>query len=414
MSLVRPFFVLPILAALLSGSAAGASGGKGGEQEIARLEEKSARAPENAEILRDLGLLYLDAGRFDKAMARLKKAARLDPEERTLPLLLGLCHEGRREWAGALDAYRLYRSDDRSSAVARTVRGRMNRVVRMVYEERASALAAEPAPLSPGLLAVRPFEVIGETETYGNLGKGIAEQLINDLSLVKDFPVVPRLLFEALRAEVERSRAAGRDPLAVASLDAMLGAGWSLGGTIAPREEDDEIRIDYFLANNETGEVSPPSTLSGPLADFLALEKRLAFDVIQKFGVPLAEGERRAVAAVPTRHFRAFLAYCDALAAEDRGDSDAARALYAQARRLDPSFALAAERAERTAGSAEAIRAIAEAEIAYPTEIRTERRLARSAGLLLPAPFPERGEASDLSNVRAAARADLVIRVDRP
>ena len=128
MSLVRPFFVLPVLAALLSGCAAGAAGGKGGGQTIPRLEEKSARAPENAEILRDLGLLYLDEGRFDKAMARLKKAARLDPEDRSLPLLVGLCHEGREEWAGALDAYRLYRSDDRSSAIARTVRGRMNRV----------------------------------------------------------------------------------------------------------------------------------------------------------------------------------------------------------------------------------------------------------------------------------------------
>ncbi|MFH1680710.1 MAG: hypothetical protein ABIH26_08705, partial [Candidatus Eisenbacteria bacterium] len=144
------------------------------------------------------------------------------------------------------------------------------------------------------------------------------------------------------------------------------------------------------------------------------LEKRVAIEVAERFEVRIAGDERRSIETVPTTHFRAFLAYCDALDADDRGDSEKARALYAQAVRLDPSFALAAERAERTTGTAKAIRRIALAEIARPGEVLLGERTERSAGLLLPAPLPDRGEASDLSNVRASATADLVIRVDRP
>jgi TolB-like protein len=290
----------------------------------------------------------------------------------------------------------------------------MARLVREVYDDRAVLLLREPTPISPGLLVVRYFDVLAEAETYGNLGKGLAEQLIGDFSRIKDFPVVARLSFESLRREVERSRAAGRDPLAVASLDAMLGAEWSLGGTILPREEAGEIRIDWFLVNNVTGEVTPPASLSGTPGELFALEKRMAAAVAERLGVAVTDEERRAIAPIPTTNFRAFLAYCDALDAEDREDPAAARAFYAQALRLDPRFALAAERSERTTGDPGAIRSIALAEIALPGEVRLAERAGRSAAMLLPAPLPDRGEASDLSVVRPEAGASLLIRVDRP
>jgi tetratricopeptide (TPR) repeat protein len=381
---------------------------------IERLEERSERDPENGELLRDLGLAYLDAGRYDKALARLSQASRLLPGDRSISLLTGLCREAREEWAGAIEAYRAYPTADRAPAVGRTVRGRMGRLVRLVYAARATALLEEPPETAPGLLVVRYFDILAETGTYGNLGKAIAELLISDFSRIQDLAVVPRLSYEALRQEVERSRAAGRDPLAVASMDAMLGAGWALGGTILPREESDEIRIDYFLVNNVTGEISPPASLSGPLSDFIALEKRIAFDVLERLGIGLDDEERRAIAAIPTTHFRAFLAYGNALDAEDRGDFAGARASYEQALRFDPHFALAAERAERTMGSSDAIRAIALEEIALPRDRRARGRIERTASMLLPAPLPERGEASDLSNVRPSGGAELLIRVDRP
>jgi tetratricopeptide (TPR) repeat protein len=412
---------LLLSAAVLSGCAAGADRkaaravDKGRlDEAIELLEERSALAPEDGVVLRDLGIVYLDSGRFDKAIARLGKAGRISPEERSVPLLLGLAHEGKGEWAGALESYRSYRTEDRSPAVGRTVRGRMAQLVRLVYADRAAALLESPVEQRPGLFVVRYFDVLADADTYGNLGKAITELLVSDFSRLEGFAVVPRLSFEALRQAVSRSRAAGRDPLAVASLDVMLGAGWSLGGTILPKEETDEIRIDYFLVNNATGEVSPPMSLGGSLADFIGLEKRIVFEVLERLGVALDNEEREAIGANPTTHFRAFLAYGNALEAEDRGNLVEARAHYGQALRLDPRFALAAERLERTMGSPEAIRSIAAAEIALPREIEIRKRIERSAAMLLPAPLPERGDASDLSNVRPSAGAELLIRVDRP
>ncbi len=415
------FLCFLCFAIAVAGCAAGAGQGVRGaadrerlEEEIERFEDRSAASPEDGEILRDLGIAYLDAGRFQLATARFGKAADLLPEDRSIPLFLGLAREAREDWTGALEAYRSYPTADRSPAVGRTVRGRMARLVRLAYAERAESLLVRPAEPNGRLLAVRYFDVLAETGTYGNMGKAIAELLISDLSRIEDLTVVPRLAFEALRQEVERSRAAGRDPLAVSSLDAILGAGRSLGGTILPLEESGEIRIDYFLVNNETGEVTAPTSVSGPIADFLSLEKRIALDVAERLGVALTDEDRRAISAIPTRNFRAFLAYGNALDAEDRADFDGARGHYEQALRLDPRFALAAERSERTMGSADAIRRIALAEIALPSESLVSRRIARSAAMLLPAPLPERGEASDLSNVRPSGGAELVIRVDRP
>jgi len=387
--------------------------GRWGEA-IPLLREGVDGSPDDPILRRDLGRALLETGRYEDALIHLRRANELDPEERAVPLLLGLCYEGISSWDEAIESYHSYPRSTESTPVARAVRGRIARLVRKVYAERAAAIVESPEPLSSSNLVVRYFDVLAETETYGSLGKGLAEQLISDLSRVGGVRVVPRLFYEALQAEVERARSRGHDPLAVSSVDEILGAGWSIGGTILPDEEKDEIRIDYFLVNNATGDVSPPVSLAGSLSDFFGLEKRVAYEVVERLGVSLSERERHEIGQIPTINFRAFLAYCDALDAEDREEHGRARALFEEAAHLDRHFVLAEERAERTAGSRARIRSIALAEIALPGERLKERRLAAAAAMLAPAPLPCRGEASDLSNVRPLGSATLILRVDKP
>lgn len=378
------------------------------------LQERVNLDPENPVLLRDFGRALLELGRYDQAVRRLKEAERLDPEDRSLPLLLGLAYEGREQWQKAIDSYHAYPGSRGGTPDARAVRGRISRLVRRVYAEWAASVVDEPAEISEGLLAVRYFEVLAETETYGALGKGIADQLANDLARVEGLRVVPRLSYEAVRAEAEAARTEGFDPLAVSTVDIMLGAQWALGGTVLPREEENEIRVDYFLVNNETGETLAPSSVSGSLSQFFELEKRIAFEVLDALGIVPTIVERQGIAIIPTTNFKAFLSYCDALDAEDGDEHIRARALFEQALRLDPDFLLAAERGERTRGSREAIRSIAAAEMAGPEEERRGRRIDRTAAMLLPAPLPEGGEGSDLSNVRAFGSAALTVRVEQP
>lgn len=381
---------------------------------IPNLEEQISRSPGDGALHRELGRAYLGVGRYEEAVVELRAARDFLPRDRSIPLLLGLCYEGRNDWNKAIRAYRSYPGSTGRSNVARAVRGRITRLVRRVYAERAEAVLQEPREMSGGLLAVRYFEVLAEAEAYGHLGKGLAEQLINDLSRIEGVHIVARLSYEGLNREVERARSRGLDPLATNSLDVMLGAGWSLGGTILPREERDEIRFDFFLVNNITGEVLAPTSLSGSLSEFFDLEKRIVYEVSETLGVPPSAKERREIGEVPTTNFKAFLSYCNALDAEDRGDNERARTLFRQAVRLDPGFTLAEERGDRSEGELSAIQAIAVHEIEAPSRRLRIRRLERTAAMLIPAPLAAGGEASDLSNVRPFGSADLTIRVDRP
>ena len=381
---------------------------------IPNLEEQISRSPGDGALHRELGRAYLGVGRYEEAVAELRAARDFIPRDRSIPLLLGLCYEGRNDWNKAIHAYRSYPGSKGKSNVARAVRGRITRLVRRVYAERAEAILQEPGEMSGGLLAVRYFEVLAEAEAYGHLGKGLAEQLISDLSQIEGVHIVARLSYEELSKEVERARSRGLDPLATNSLDAMLGAGWSLGGTILPREERDEIRFDFFLVNNITGEVLAPTSLSGSLSEFFDLEKRIVFEVSETLGVPPSAEERKQIGEVPTTNFKAFLSYCNALDAEDRGDNERARTLFRQAVRLDPGFRLAEERGDRSEGELSAIHAIAAHEIEAPSRALRIRRLERTAAMLVPAPLPTGGEASDLSNVRPFGSAGLTVRVDKP
>ena len=74
-------------------------------REIASLNEKLIRNPENAEALRDLGLIYLRTDQPTQAYDYLQKAFSRDPRDPSTICHLGLASElvGKRE-----EAFRLY------------------------------------------------------------------------------------------------------------------------------------------------------------------------------------------------------------------------------------------------------------------------------------------------------------------
>ncbi|MBN1827142.1 MAG: tetratricopeptide repeat protein [Candidatus Eisenbacteria bacterium] len=382
------------------------------EDAIPVLEAEVYRSPGDGVLRRDLGRAFLETGRYEEAVEHLRAARDFLPEDRAVPLLLGLAQEGRREWNRAIAAYRSYPGSAGGSVVARSVRGRIARLVREIYGERARKALDEPEEPSGDVIAVRYFDVLAETEIYGNLGKGLAEQLIADLSRLEGLHVLPRLFYESFRREANAAggRSAGTDR----SPEMTLGAGWSLGGTILPREERDEVRIEFFLVDNLTGDVHAPTSLSGRLSEFFDMERRIVSAVMEMLDLPPPRETDPEWMNVPTTNFKAFLAYCNALEAEDRENHDRARSLFGQALRLDPGFALAEERLERVAGDRETIAAIAAAELERPREEARTRRLDRTAAMLGPAPPVGFGEENDLSVMRPSSGAELTVRVDRP
>ncbi len=382
----------------------------------ALLEQKLEESPDEGMLYRDLGLAQLELGLYSESVGSLQRARDLLPEDNAVPLLLGLAHEGLEEWNEGIAAYRSYPRAAGRTFVARAMRGRISRLVRHIYGERARSSLDNPEELVPNVLAVRYFDVLAEVETFGNLGKGLAEQLISDLSRIETLHLVERLRYEELQNEIEASRRQGYDPLSAVSLDALLGAAWSLGGTITPLEGKGEIRFDYYLVNNQTGNVGSPQSLSGRLSEFFELEKRMVYGVAEQLNLPLDRKEREAISEIPTTNFKAYLAYCDGMDAEDREDYDRSAALFDEAIRLDPLFFLAEERGERMAGTKEMVAAIARAEMEAPALAARRGRLDRASALLLPATSVPSGERDDISVVRplGIGSATVTVRVDQP
>src|SRR5687767_4226119 len=87
-----------LLAAVASACATGgvrpASSGSGGGDAVARLEAERAAKPNNAGVLRALGIVYYKAGRFADASRVLEQARAMNPKDGTTALYAGLSAEG--------------------------------------------------------------------------------------------------------------------------------------------------------------------------------------------------------------------------------------------------------------------------------------------------------------------------------
>ncbi len=375
------------------------------------LDPIAAEHRDDPRVWRDLGRAQLAQRRYDEAIGSLQTAMELDASDPAVPLLLGLAHEGLSEWDDAIEAYQAYPGTYGRSSVSGAVRGRMADVVRAIYAERAENALEEPERIGPRVLLVRYFDVLADIETYGQLGKGMTDQLIEDFARLDGMHVVDRLRYQETLRAVERARSDGFDPLAAYSLGELIGAGYSLGGTITPSDERDEIRIEYYLVNHVTGETKAPTTITGTLSEFFELEKRIVAQVSEEIGAEMSRAVRRTIGQIPTTNFRAFLAYADGIDADDQGDTALARERFEEAITLDPLFHLAIEQRERLDGTPAKILWIARRELQMPFEAARRGRLQTAQSLLTSQPTVLAGESEDVSSVRPLGLGSAIIRV---
>lgn len=71
-----------------------------------QLVQAEKLEPEDARVAKELGVVFYDKKLFEKAADRLARAAKLAPGDARAAYALGLAHEGRRDPAGAVAAYR--------------------------------------------------------------------------------------------------------------------------------------------------------------------------------------------------------------------------------------------------------------------------------------------------------------------
>ncbi len=351
------------------------------EETLARLELRLALNPNDAEALKELGVIYVRTGVFDSASVYLERAYPLDPDEPETLFHLGLTREQLGQPQAALELYERYIDVPRLSRYRKAMQGRYRWLRREGAREqvqRALSIEAQmdSTDLSPNVVAVFPLTYRGREQRFASLGRGLAEMMMFDLAKVNSLIVVERVQLQALIDELNLAQSQYADPATAPRTGKLLRAGRILVGTFNVIDEE-TLLLDMLLWEAQVPTPPEPETYTDALSNFFALEKRIVFGLIDEMGIALTEEERRRIELIPTRSFQAFLAYSQGLELEDEGDYEGAARRYREAGLVDPNFGQAINGLENTEGLGAATETIDEVfettfGVAPPTTSPTE------------------------------------------
>ncbi len=333
------------------------------EAAIERLQRRVERNPDDADALRDLGVIHLRTSNFPKASEFLQMAFARAPDDPKTLFHLGLVNETLGKTETALRLYEKYPDVSRLSPYRRLMAGRYAWVVRRRMEEEVQArVRAEQdaqtrgqalcgGPLEPRVVAVYPLAYLGSDDRYAPLGRGLAELISIDLSHLNAIRLVERARLQDLLDEIRLSAGPRFDPATAPRVGCLVGAGRLVGGSYNVLGGDN-LRLDANLWAEDSAR--DLDAQADALRNFIALEKRLVFDLIDEMGLELSSAERQRIEFVPTQNLQAFLAFSRGLEREDAGAFGEAAGFFGQAAGLDGNFSAAFQRAEAAEGMARA------------------------------------------------------------
>ena len=146
------------------------------------------------------------------------------------------------------------------------------------------ASLASPAIKEKGLdrktVAVLPFSNLSSDPEQNYFGYGVAEDIIDALSSVRDLHVLARGATFMLRDPAQDPRAIG----------ASLNAGTIVEGSV--RKSGETLRVSARLIDTETGHVRWSTTVDGPETDVFAIKDQIATAITSTLSDPLTGGVR--------------------------------------------------------------------------------------------------------------------------
>lgn len=184
-------------------------------------------------------------------------------------------------------------------------------------------------------IAVLPFREISGDSAPSGLTQGMAEDITTALSAIPDiFVIAPA----AARPFADQSDAPGH-------IAEALGVRWVLDGSI--QRVGEQVRISVQLSDALRGAQVWADRYDRAIEDVFALQDEITLKVVAALEVTVARGEAPPRAqSHGTRNLEAWLAASEGLGALRRltpAENARARALYARAAELDPSYAGALE-----------------------------------------------------------------------
>ena len=309
---------------------------------VEALEGKLVRNANDADALRDLGVIYVQTRLYPRAEGYLRKAVAIEPDDPKALFYLGLSCEFQHKRDTALNIYVRYTNLSTPNPYRKLMEGRYGQLTRDAIREQFQALIANEnslsdAVMSPSTVAVYPLVYQGTDARYGALGKGLSEMMLIDLSQVKSIKLVERVRLEALLNELKFSQSRLVDPATAPRLGRLLKAGRMISGSYNI-SRGSAIRLDVAVWDIADRRYPNGTSTSDSPENLFKMEKHLVFAIIEKMGITLTRQEQERIQYVPTKNLQAFIAYSLGLEKEDEHDFKAAAGYFNQAAGLDPGF----------------------------------------------------------------------------
>lgn len=317
---------------------------------VKKLQAQLAKNPNDAEALRDLGVIYFQTSQFARAAEYLKRSSAAGPRDPKTLFYYGMALEYQDNKEGALAVYLNYADASSLSPYRKLMEGRYRQLTRDIIQKQLRALLAREDSLTdkkmaPRTVAVFPIVFQGTEGKFAALGTGLSELMISDLGQVRNLVMVERVRVEALLQELNFGASKFVDPATAPRLGRLLGSGRMVAGTFNV-SGGNRLRVDVASYDVPGKKFPDPTSQSDALENLFTMEKDLVFGVIKQMGITLTAAEREKIQLIPTKNLQAFLAYSIGLERQDAGDFRGAAAYFKEAVALDPGFARAKAKAD--------------------------------------------------------------------
>jgi TolB-like protein/Flp pilus assembly protein TadD len=181
-------------------------------------------------------------------------------------------------------------------------------------------------------IAVLYFENVAGAKEDEYLRDGITEDIITELSKIKDLHVFSRPTVLTFRDK----------PVTPAQIGQQLSAAYVLTGTL--RRSGSRLRISAQLIDTHTDFPLWSERYDREMQDIFELQDEIARKIAEALRVTLSPQEQAELAAKPTENLQAYDLYLRGRSyarRESRQDLELARDMFESAAALDPQFALA-------------------------------------------------------------------------
>ncbi|MGZ5618541.1 MAG: winged helix-turn-helix domain-containing protein, partial [Usitatibacter sp.] len=184
--------------------------------------------------------------------------------------------------------------------------------------------SVEAARTAQPTVAIRPFEALGDDPRAVLLARGIAADLVTDLSKVSGLSVI------------DIAPTGGETPIGALPIRYLV------SGSV--QRVDKNLRLHVHLTDAETGKRLWSERYDRALSDLFAIQDELGPKILQMLPAKVSEAELRRVARRHTRNLEAYEYFQrgqSALLVRQRAENETAREMFRRAIALDAAFARA-------------------------------------------------------------------------